>query len=69
MTGITNHSEKYPRVEQVSMIARLSKDSQEATSTTTANAPSIIMTTLKTIAAATIIQATAVRDIEVDQEV
>jgi hypothetical protein len=62
-------TEKNPRVEQVSMFARLSKDSQEATSTTTATAPTIIMTTPTPIAAAPIIQATAVRDIVVEQEV
>jgi hypothetical protein len=51
------------------MIARLSEDSQEKTSTTTATVPAIIMTTPTTLAAAPIIQATAVRDVVVEQEV
>jgi hypothetical protein len=61
--------EKTTRVEQVSMIARLSEDSQEETSTKTATAPAIIMTTPTPIAAAPIIQATDEKDIVVEQEV
>jgi hypothetical protein len=51
------------------MIAKLSEDSQEMTSTTTATAPVIIMTPPTTIAAAPIIQATAEKYIAVEQEV
>jgi hypothetical protein len=62
-------SEKSPRVEHDSMIARLSEDSQEANSTTTAVAPVIIMTPpTTTIAAAPIIQETAEKDTAIEQE-
>jgi hypothetical protein len=61
--------EKTPGVEQVSMIATLSEESQEATSTTIATAPAIIMTPPTTISAAPIIQETAEKDIAVEQEV
>jgi hypothetical protein len=61
--------EKTPTVEQVSMIARLSGDMQEATSTTIATAPVIIVTPPTTIAAAPIIEETTEEDIEVEQEI
>jgi hypothetical protein len=56
-------------MEQVSSIPILSKDIQEATSATTPTAPTIIMTTPTTIAAAAIIQAAAVGDVVVEQDV